>query len=290
MATFTRWLSDQENRPQADPIGWLARQWKAAEGSRPRVSSPTGVAKHLATLAPDEGTGPWLDYLTKAIDAARAERSRELLKADASGRHPTGEELARFRQANQDPAATGAVREAYAGEVMEPGSGGTPIRDTDGQIVELPPGAGSGAELSGEGEIRAMPAAGEVLEIRSGYQELNWLTEHFDQRFNMIETVVLAIAHRVGIRPEDLAAVGASFAEADAAAETITGQVDENDLRLAAMGPQIDPATGQDRRYQGASPEDIAAAEELLAGQQAQLNGFAEWWNMTGVEGGPEDG
>lgn len=54
MGTFQSWLNDQLVRPENDPVGWLARQWKAREGDRPRVSSPTAIGRFLEDLAGDD--------------------------------------------------------------------------------------------------------------------------------------------------------------------------------------------------------------------------------------------
>lgn len=54
MGTFQSWLNDQLVRPGNDPVGWLARQWKAREGDRPRVSSPTAIGRFLEDLAGDD--------------------------------------------------------------------------------------------------------------------------------------------------------------------------------------------------------------------------------------------
>src|SRR4030095_15634625 len=102
MATFTSLLADQEGRPEQDPVGWLARQWKAAEGNRPRVSSPTGVKRHLTTLAPDTGTEPWLESLARAVDLAISGRNADLLATEqARGRQLSRDELDRFHATNQ---------------------------------------------------------------------------------------------------------------------------------------------------------------------------------------------
>jgi hypothetical protein len=76
MATFSQWLSKQEDGPQDDPVAWLARQWKALEGNRPRVSSPSGIEKHLMTLAAGEPAqqDQWTGYVHQAV-------------ADATGRY-----------------------------------------------------------------------------------------------------------------------------------------------------------------------------------------------------------
>ena len=78
MATFSQWLAGNEDGPQDDPVAWLARQWKALEGNRPRVSSPSGIEKHLMTLAAGEPAqqDQWTGYVHTAV-------------ADATGRYKT---------------------------------------------------------------------------------------------------------------------------------------------------------------------------------------------------------
>lgn len=55
MATFAQWLAEQEGRPEDDLTGQLARLWKAAEGDRPRVSSPTGMQRWLLATQVEGG-------------------------------------------------------------------------------------------------------------------------------------------------------------------------------------------------------------------------------------------
>jgi hypothetical protein len=72
MATFSTWLAGNEAGAQDDPVAWLARQWKALEGNRPRVSSPSGIEKHLLTLAAGEPAqaDQWRGYVHTAIAEA----------------------------------------------------------------------------------------------------------------------------------------------------------------------------------------------------------------------------
>lgn len=76
MATFQSWLNDQLVRPENDPIGWLARQWKGHEGNRPRVSSPTAIGRFLEDQA-GENT-ELRGYVNQAVvDATTAYRDRD---------------------------------------------------------------------------------------------------------------------------------------------------------------------------------------------------------------------
>lgn len=72
MATFSQWLAKQEDAPQDSPVGWLARAWKSQEGNRPRVSSPSGIEKHMLTLAAgdDAQQDSWRSYVHTAVNEA----------------------------------------------------------------------------------------------------------------------------------------------------------------------------------------------------------------------------
>jgi hypothetical protein len=112
MTTFANWLAGSENGPQDDPVAWLARQWKALEGNRPRVSSPTGIEKHLVTLAPPgnaEGD-QWTGYVHQAVAEAtgryRSDKAREQL-----GESPVSGPLT----PSASPAGTGEVQDPMPG-------------------------------------------------------------------------------------------------------------------------------------------------------------------------------
>lgn len=115
MATFQQWLAGNEGGPQDDPVAWLARAWKSQEGKRPRVSSASGIEKHMLTLAAGEPAqqDQWTGYVHLAVNAAvdkfRAEKStpapagvqQELPGAEPQGdRNPvTGKPVAIVAQA-----------------------------------------------------------------------------------------------------------------------------------------------------------------------------------------------
>jgi hypothetical protein len=86
MATFSQWLAGHEAGAQDDPVAWLARQWKALEGNRPRVSSPSGIEKHLMTLAAGEPAqqDQWTGYVHTAVAEATS-RYKQAKAAEQSG-------------------------------------------------------------------------------------------------------------------------------------------------------------------------------------------------------------
>jgi len=107
--TFAQWLgmAAQLTRPDDDPVGWLARQWKQLEGaSRPKVSAPSGIARVLKQLSPDERWQEGMaEAVTAAINAYRAGVQAQSL-ADHQGSHAE-------RQAIQDA-------DDLAGQLMAP--------------------------------------------------------------------------------------------------------------------------------------------------------------------------
>lgn len=84
--TFSQWLVTHEAGAQDDPVAWLARQWKALEGNRPRVSSPSGIEKHLLTLAAGEPAqaDQWTGYVHTAVAEATS-RYKQAKTAGQSG-------------------------------------------------------------------------------------------------------------------------------------------------------------------------------------------------------------
>lgn len=72
MTTFQQWLAKQEDGPQDDPVAWLARAWKSQEGKRPRVSSASGIEKHMLTLGSGDEAAQdnWTGYVHQATGEA----------------------------------------------------------------------------------------------------------------------------------------------------------------------------------------------------------------------------
>lgn len=67
--TFATWLAHQSDRPQNDPIGWLAGAWASFSGpDRPRLSSPVSIGRFLSEHGSD--ATDWQAYLGQAVEAA----------------------------------------------------------------------------------------------------------------------------------------------------------------------------------------------------------------------------
>jgi hypothetical protein len=67
--TFAGWLARQADRPQGDPIGWLAGAWGSYAGpERPRLSSPVSIGKFLSEQG--SSAADWQAYLNQAVEAA----------------------------------------------------------------------------------------------------------------------------------------------------------------------------------------------------------------------------
>jgi hypothetical protein len=95
MATFSQWLAKQEDAPQDSPVGWLARAWKSQEGNRPRVSSPSGIEKHMLTLAAgdDAQQDSWRSYVHTAVnEATTAYKADKVHEQPAGGKNTSSQE------------------------------------------------------------------------------------------------------------------------------------------------------------------------------------------------------
>lgn len=109
MATFSQWLAGHEAGPQDDPVAWMARTWKRLEGSRPRVSSPSGIEKHLvkqsvaAELAPGYDHGLWVQSVNQAV----AEATKRYRRDKAAEQLAAGDEPPAQVAAQPPPAADG---------------------------------------------------------------------------------------------------------------------------------------------------------------------------------------
>jgi hypothetical protein len=94
VTTFARWLTEQAERGQQDPIGWLARAWGSIEPDhRARISSPTKIKKVLSEQGSQ--TAEWQQYMASAVEAAvTAYRERPDGPAAAQQLPPAGDEPA----------------------------------------------------------------------------------------------------------------------------------------------------------------------------------------------------
>jgi len=166
--TFASWLGDQVTRPDTDPIGWLARQWKALEGpDRPKVSSPTGISRHLKTLRDDT---EWQGFLGQAIneatDAYRAQVQAQSLAdhQQAGDRMVPLSEVSAVSRLQQEADARTKAMDA-PGEVME-------LRTDDlaGQLMAPVPPTSSEQGWALPGGVSAADAtylAGQLDQIQS---------------------------------------------------------------------------------------------------------------------------
>lgn len=135
MATFQQWLTGHEDDPADSPIGWLARQWKALEGDRPRVSSPTGIEKHLISRAPAEQPAgdQWTGYVHQAVAAATAEYKTDKMREQSTGSTVSSSE----QIAHAGPVQPEIPGVAPAGAI-NPATGKPPAVISSSQWVEYP--------------------------------------------------------------------------------------------------------------------------------------------------------
>jgi hypothetical protein len=126
MATFQSWLADQLVRPETDPVGWLARQWKAHEGNRPRVSSPTGIGRFLEEQAgEDQAAKGYVNEAVKAATTAYRERDAgPVVTRDGEPANAAAEQAAAYHAEGLHEAAAIVERNAVTGKpvAVVPGS------------------------------------------------------------------------------------------------------------------------------------------------------------------------
>jgi len=273
MATFASWLSVQENRPEDDPTGWLARAWKAQEGSRPRVSSPGGIGRHLHEVHPE---------LAEAVDQALIAATHEYTQQRAreqAGDSSTSSQPAAGQQAMPGMEPAGQDEQTGKPVAVVPSSAWVQHPDATkfGTCAECGWPRGLAGSPAGAMGTHITCAAGHVFKPVQP-QAADQATYHV-----VVPTSITTSGGAGSVR-------GPQQAE-DAAEQT---EHEQNVQRLAAMGPQTGPATGQDRRYQGASPAEIAAAERAAGGavpldqeqlsDHAMLAALTEWaQHITGA-------
>jgi hypothetical protein len=89
VATFGRWLDDYAGPDQV--VAGVAQIWRAAKGSRPRLSAAEPINAWLAAQG----------VADESLRAAQREYREDRLGPPAGGRQATAEELAAFRAQNE---------------------------------------------------------------------------------------------------------------------------------------------------------------------------------------------
>ena len=99
MTTFQQWLAKQEDGPQDDPVAWLARAWKSQEGKRPRVSSASGIEKHMLTLGSGDEAAQdnWTGYVHQATGEATGRFKADQLAGQTAKQAASGSDTSRVR-------------------------------------------------------------------------------------------------------------------------------------------------------------------------------------------------
>lgn len=243
MATFGVWLGETAQLADDGPVGYLAGLWKAAAGHRPKIYTAPKIIDWLtgqAATAADR-------QAVAAAGQVATERYRDREKPDG-GRAVTEDEQARFAAMNAPPEQAG-------------------------------PAQPEGIQLKLHGE----PAAGHSYALPSDAPagmpiwlgELRERMDHQARMLAMIMHTLARIAQRFGIEPEHLDEAMAGAARQQAAAcDPYQGEPPgaahaRHVAELRAMGPQTDPATGQDRRLQGATPEELGYPRYPVEVEQA---------------------
>jgi hypothetical protein len=318
VATFTSWLNEQSGRGEADPIGWLALQWADQEGTRPRVSSPSGVEKHLLTV--HDGDESWQRTVRTTVrQATDAYHHRGdppagqgelpgVVPAAAAVRagqwttHPNAAEFGTCTECGwprgladlgSGPVMVCAAGHVFAPQQPEP----TTATQFDGSaadqvvITQMPTwihtsgGAGSvrDPEQTGEAADRAEHDGGQFV-----FAELRVLQKQVDVLTSLVRT--LATAAGLNADDESVAAMHELWTGAPgSASELITEQLaGDPDAPRVITDAGTDPATGEfvTRFADGTETRSMPQPVPPPGSPQvpAPPAGFPAWWNSAELD------
>lgn len=268
--TFARWLQDT-TEPETHPIGWLRLRWAEAEGRRPRVSTPAGIEKFLAEALDETMHGQVNTAIRQAKDAYQHRDDPSWSAAPEAA--AAGLELASGAYTISSDQLT--EMQADAVERLE----GDPYGDAERLRLEMAEAAaGAGVPFPPEPSMREV------------WIELVAQRQQADRMWALVRSMAAVMG--LNVDDDSIGAMAELWDAAPDAAESITAQLAngsdptqeqlEENLRLRSMGPQIDPATGQDRRFQGISPAELYP--------DGVPHPFAEWFGMADHDAQASDG